>query len=99
MEMLSTPSKQLLTLPVQPARHSLFPRTLPARPYVDYRICRLAGMRFGNPPVACCWLPRAVVIGLALYGRAYWHRATQARPLNPHPAPETEAVPLCTLAA
>jgi len=30
-------------------------------------------------------------------GRAYWHRATQARTLNPNPA--TEAAPECTLAA
>ena len=45
------------------------------------------------------WLSRAVVIGLAFYGRAYWHRASQARTLNHNPAPEAEAVPLCTLAA
>ena len=45
------------------------------------------------------WLSRAVVIGLAFNGRAYWHRASQARTLNHNPATEAEAVPLCTLAA
>ena len=37
------------------------------RPDMDYRVCRLAGIRFGNPSVArSSRLPRAVVIGLAL---------------------------------
>jgi len=52
----------------------------------------------GNPPVAFRWLPRAVVIGLASDGRAYWHRGSQARTSNFHPDPALEGKPFCTLA-
>jgi len=52
----------------------------------------------GNPPVAFRWLPRAVVIGLASDGRAYWHRGSQARTLNFHSDPPMEGNPFCSLA-
>jgi len=87
------------TLRAEPARHSF--RLL------THRLALMRTTESVDSPGCCSatlqspsrWLPRAVVIGLASYGRAYWHRATLARPLNPHPATEAEAVPLCTLAA
>lgn len=50
-------------------------------------------MSFGNPPVAFRWLPRAVVIGLAPCGRAYWHRGSQARTSNLHPVLQQRGTP------
>jgi hypothetical protein len=76
------------------SRRQWVPRKPTARPYVEHRVCRLAGIMSGNPSVA----PRRGH-RTRIYGRAYWHRASQARPLNHNPAPEAEAVPLCTLAA
>ena len=73
--------------------------TYTARPYVDYRVCRLAGIVFGNPSVALSLVVPRRGHRARINGRAYWHRASQARTLNYNPAPEAEAVPLCTLAA
>lgn len=82
----------------QPARHPFL--NLPiGPPLCGHRIRRLAGIPFGNPSVALSLVAPRRGHRARIYGRAYWHRATLARPLNRHPATEAEAGPLCALAA
>ena len=47
-------------------------------------------------PVAGCPAPWS---SDRIDGRAYWHRVSQARTSNRHPATEAGPAPLCTLAA
>lgn len=68
LELPSTPNIRL-TLHAQPARHILSLTTQTARPSVDNRISRLAGMLFGNPSVA-----------LSLVAPRSGHRARILRP-------------------
>ena len=63
------------------------------RPDVDHQFCRLAGIGFGNPSVALAAGCPAPWSWTRIDGRAYWHRASQARTLNLNPATEAETVP------
>jgi hypothetical protein len=65
-----------------------------ARSCVGYRSCHPNRVMSGNPSVALadCPAPHSSY-WLASYGRAYWHRALIARPLNHHPATEAGAAP------
>ena len=65
-----------------------------ARPCVEHRTCHPNRVTFSNPSVALadCPAPQSS-FRLAFNGRAYWHRASMARPLNHHPATEAGAAP------
>ena len=65
-----------------------------ARSCVGSRSCHPNWVMTGNPSVALadCPAPQSSY-WLASNGRAYWHRASIARPLNHHPATEAGAVP------
>ena len=65
-----------------------------ARSCVGYRTCHPNRVMFSNPSVALadCPAPQSS-FRLAFNGRAYWHRASMARPLNHHPATEAGAAP------
>jgi hypothetical protein len=69
-------------------------RNKTARSCVGYRSCHPNRVMSGNPSVALadCPAPHSSY-WLASNGRAYWHRASIARPLNHHPATEAGAVP------
>jgi hypothetical protein len=61
---------------------------------VEHRSRHPNRVTFSNPSVALAHCPAPhSSFGLASYGRAYWHRASIARPLNHHPATEAGAAP------
>ena len=66
-----------------------------ARSCVEHRNCHPNWVTFSNPSVALadCPAPHSS-FRLASRGRAYWHRASTARPLNHHPATEAGAAPV-----
>jgi len=66
---------------------------------VEHRACQLTGITFGNPPIALSLVAPRRGHRARINGHANWHRVSQARTLNHHPATEAGAVPLCTLAA
>jgi len=72
---------------------SLMPKKT-ARSCVEHRNYHPNRVTFSNPSVALadCPAPQSS-FGLASYGRAYWHRASIARPLNHPPATEAGAAP------
>ena len=65
-----------------------------ARSCVEHRSCHPNRVMSGNPSVALadCPAPHSSYWS-ASSGRAYWHRASIARPLNHHPATEAGTAP------
>jgi len=60
---------------------------------VEHRSCHPNRVMFNNPSVALPDCPALHFFQTRINGRAYWHRASIARPLKHHPTTEAEAAP------